>query len=85
MGGERERERGREREEERKRERERERERSIDSNTYFIIILFMVVQLTYLLATTRIQFLDEAFCISHRTNILRKGMHQTILLSAIGK
>ena len=34
---------------------------------------------------TQVQNLDEAVCISHCTNILRKGMNPTILLLAMGK
>ena len=33
---------------------------------------------------TQVQFLDEAVCISHNTN-LGKGMSPTILLPAMGK
>ena len=34
---------------------------------------------------TRVQLLDEAVCILHSANTLRKGMNPTILLSTIGK
>ena len=34
---------------------------------------------------TRVQILDEAFCISYGINTLEKVMNQTILLSAKGK
>ena len=33
----------------------------------------------------QVQNLDEAVCISHSTYNLRKGMYQTILLSAMAK
>ena len=32
-----------------------------------------------------VQNLDKAICISHRANILGKGMHPTILLTVMGK
>ena len=34
---------------------------------------------------TRVQTLDEADCISHRTNTLGKGMNPSILPPAMGK
>ena len=33
----------------------------------------------------QVQIPDEAVCISHRANTIRKGMYQTILPSAMGK
>ena len=34
---------------------------------------------------TRVQYLDEAVCISQSTNTFGKGMNPTILAQAIGK
>ena len=34
---------------------------------------------------SRVQIMDEAFCIFHSINTLRKGMNPTIILPAIGK
>ena len=34
---------------------------------------------------TRVQILDQANCISHSTNTLRKGMNPIILPPAMGK
>ena len=34
---------------------------------------------------TRVQILNEAICILHRTNALEKGTNPTILPSAMGK
>ena len=34
---------------------------------------------------TGVQILDEAVCISHRTNTFRKGVHPTILPPVMGR
>ena len=36
-------------------------------------------------SVTGVQIVNQAVCISHRTNTLGKGIYPTILLSAMGK